>query len=121
MSNVALGRAGEDAACAFLEGKGYKIIERNFRCQLGEIDLIAQDKNVLVFIEVKTRYSTQCGQPFESVNYHKQQRLIRLAQVYLKFTRGTVNVLSRFDVVSIVIKAGQIHIDHIINAFSQQL
>ncbi len=117
MSNITLGRVGEDAACQYLESIGYKVIERNFRCQLGEIDLIAQDKNMLVVIEVKTRLSTQCGQPFESVTYFKQQRLIKLAQVYLKFKRGTVDVFCRFDVISIIFKGGDKDIKHIKNAF----
>ena len=64
MSNITLGRVGEDAACQYLERLGYKVIEQNFRCKLGEIDLIVSDKKVLVFVEVKTRLSTQCGQPF---------------------------------------------------------
>ena len=117
MSNVVLGKTGEDSACLFLESKGYKIIERNFRCWLGEIDVIAQDKNVLVFVEVKTRYSSKCGQPFEAVHFYKQKRLVKLAQVYLKFKKGTVNVMSRFDVISIVYKEGQKTIEHIKNAF----
>ena len=117
MSNIVLGRSGESAACAYLETKGFEIIDKNFRCRLGEIDLIAKDKNMHVFIEVKTRYSTQCGQPFESVTYHKQQRLKKLAQVYLKFNYRTVNILSRFDVISIIYKNAKPEIKHIKNAF----
>ena len=115
--NIPLGKVGEKAACEFLQAKGYQIIEQNFRCRIGEIDLIAKDKNILVFVEVKTRFSTHCGQPFESVTYHKQQRLIKLAQVYLKFKHRTVNVMCRFDVVSITIKDQKQEIKHLLNAF----
>ncbi len=117
MTNVSFGKIGEQAACEYLHSKGFKIIEQNFRCLLGEIDIVARDGGVLVFVEVKTRFSTQYGQPFESVTYHKQKRLIKLAQVYMKYKHGTVAILSRFDVVSILMKDRAKEITHIKNAF----
>jgi putative endonuclease len=115
--NISLGKLGENAACEYLEGKGFQVVERNFRCHLGEIDLVCKDNNVLVIVEVKARYSMHYGQPFESVTYHKQRRLIRLAQTYLKFKHGTVNLMTRFDVISISYKDGKKEIKHIRDAF----
>lgn len=80
----AVGKAYEDLATAYLIDKGYKILERNYRCKVGEIDIIAKDKNALIFIEVKYRKTTAFGAPAEAVNYYKQQRIMRSAKWYLK-------------------------------------
>lgn len=77
-------RLGEDLACEFLIKKGYKILERNFRKGYGEIDIIALDKNVLVFIEVKTRSSRKFGTPFEQIAPYKVRALERTALFYKK-------------------------------------
>ena len=99
-----LGQRGEDAACEYLERRGLKILERNWKCGYGEADIIALDGNVLVFCEVKTRKSLAAGAPEESVTYKKQQRYYKLAQVYR--SRATVSHCSvRFDVVSILVGA----------------
>ena len=98
-----LGDQGEDLAAVALKKQGYKIVERNYVTPLGEIDLIAKQKGVLVFIEVKTRKSGRFGAPAEAVHPAKQTKLRRLADYYLKQNRlGEVPV--RFDVVSIVIE-----------------
>lgn len=83
---LALGAYGEEVAAAYLCEQGYTLIERNFRCPLGEIDIIAKKRLDLVFVEVKTRRSTLFGLPQEAVGAHKQRQLMRAAQWYLKKT-----------------------------------
>lgn len=117
-NNKSLGRYGEDLAAVFLERKGWRILEKNFRNKLGEIDLIARDGKVIVFVEVKSRASLMCGMPYESVHVHKQRQMVRVAWSYLKFKFNTVDVAGRFDVISIYKDAcGQVHTEHIVNAF----
>jgi putative endonuclease len=99
---IALGKLGEAIASKFLKKKGYIIFEKNFSSPLGEIDIIAQDKDVLCFIEVKTRHSTAFGLPEEGVTGKKKKRLVRIAQFYLKGC-GKLNANCRFDVVSVLI------------------
>ncbi|MBI3602618.1 MAG: YraN family protein [Candidatus Omnitrophica bacterium] len=118
MSTQLLGNYGEEHACRYLQDKGYKILEKNFRNRMGEIDLIAQDKHTVCFIEVKTRKSLHCGQPYESVHPHKQRKIVQVALTYLKYRYRTVEVLSRFDVISIYYPADGIpELEHIVNAF----
>lgn len=103
----ALGRAGEDAACELLERKGFTVIERNWRCRAGEIDLIARRDGLLVFTEVKSRTSTAFGEPEESVTPVKARRIRALATEYLAAspTHGDV----RFDVIAVMLdKAGKV-------------
>jgi putative endonuclease len=83
-SKQSLGRWGEARAADFLETQGYQIVERNWRCELGEIDLIAKQAAVLVFVEVKARSSRLLGYPEEAVTPAKQQHLIEAAQNYLQ-------------------------------------
>ncbi len=117
-NNQSLGRYGEDLAAVFLERKGYRILEKNFENKLGEIDIIALDGTVTVFVEVKSRASLACGMPYESVHIYKQRQLTRVAWSYLKFRFNTIDIPARFDVVSIHKDAsGQVRIEHIINAF----
>lgn len=78
------GNAAEELACAFLQKKGLKLIERNFRCTYGEIDLIMQDGKTLVFIEVRLRSSAHFGGAAMSINHSKQQKLKRTAALYLQ-------------------------------------
>ncbi len=118
MSTKVLGNYGEEYACRYLQDKGYKILERNFRNKLGEIDLIAQDAQTICFIEVKTRKSLHCGQPYESVHPYKQRKMAKVALSYLKYRYRTVEILSRFDVISIYYPAeGAPKVEHIVNAF----
>ena len=118
MNNKSLGQYGEQIAADFLRGKGYRILEKNFKSRLGEIDVIARDGAVLVFVEVKIRKSLARGMPYESVHLYKQRKIIRLAQSFLNYRFGTVDVLCRFDVVSIYKPpAGVEKVEHIINAF----
>ncbi len=99
------GRAGEDAAAAFLLARGYRIIVRNYRRRFGEIDIIAEDGAVLVFVEVKSRQSNRFGSPFEAVDRRKQRQISRVALDYI--TRyGKENRPARFDVVAVELTAG---------------
>ncbi len=111
-----LGNKGEDLAVKFLKGKGYKIVSRNFKSPLGEIDIIAEDRGTLVFVEVKTRTDTSFGLPFEAVNYRKREKLKKIALYYLK-NRCKNDLPSRFDVLSIQAGSGENRIEHIIDAF----
>ncbi|MGI6285102.1 YraN family protein [Neomoorella humiferrea] len=95
------GLQGEAAAAAFLENMGYRILERNFRCPLGEIDIIAADGEEIVFVEVRTRSTNAFGTPQESVDRRKQTRLRRLAAYYLN-GRGLSGHPCRFDVAAVL-------------------
>ena len=112
-----LGKRGEDIAIKFLKEKGYKIIERNYRCPMGEVDVVAEDKETLVFVEVKTRTSTNFGLPEEAISYRKKQHLSRIASFYLIYHK-IKEANCRFDVVSILMESDKIKDIHLIkNAF----
>ncbi len=96
----ALGAKGEDAAAAYLERAGLHLVERNWRCQLGEIDIVAIDGETLVLCEVKTRRTRRTGRPEEAVGPAKQRKLKRLADAYLA-QAGDLACPVRFDVVAI--------------------
>src|SRR3989442_5688306 len=83
-----LGEEGERAAARFLEARGYRILERNYRTRRGEIDLIAEDGRILVFVEVKVRLDDRFGGPAAAITRAKQARIARLAQQYLVWRRG---------------------------------
>ena len=102
-----LGRGGEELAKRFLLSKGYKIVKRNFRAPFGEIDLIAYQKKVLVFIEVRTKTSSNFGAPEESISLNKKKKISRLASFYLKAKRLNENEIDcRFDVVCLTLDKG---------------
>jgi len=112
------GRKGEGLAQDFLRKKGYKIVATNYRCPFGEIDLIAQDKESMVFIEVKTRTNEDFGPPQLAVTARKQKQLIKVALNYLK--RNHLHQQDcRFDIVAInLTQEGGKRIELIKNAFS---
>ena len=83
MSNLSTGNYGEVLACEYLKKHGYEIIERNYRIRGGEIDIIAMDKDYMVFVEVKTRSSHEYGLPVESMTPWKIKHLLKAAQFYL--------------------------------------
>jgi putative endonuclease len=112
----ALGKEGERIAERYLKKKGYKLIERNYRCKGGELDLIALDRRVVVFVEVKARTGQGYGSPVEAVEYHKQQRMIRAAQVFLS-EKNLHQRDARFDVVGVSWPGGKPVVEHIENAF----
>lgn len=96
-----LGNKGERQAVRFLRQQGYRILERQHRDHFGEVDIIALDGSQIVFVEVKTRSTTDAGQPFEAVDLAKQQKIARAALAWLK-ARRRLNQSCRFDVISIV-------------------
>lgn len=100
ISTTQLGRKGEDLAAAFLTQRGYRILERNYRNRLGEIDIIALHRDTVCFIEVKARSSDDLGTPLEAITIYKQRKIIKVALTYLKF-KGLYDALARFDVVSV--------------------
>jgi putative endonuclease len=113
----ALGKSGEKIACRYLKNKKYKILTQNFRLFRGEIDIIAFDINTLVFVEVKTRKSTDFGLPEESVTASKQKQIKRIAQGFL-MRNNLQDAECRFDVISIHLDQSQRYrIRHIQNAF----
>ena len=97
--NKITGQCGEDAAVEFLKKKKYKIIERNYKNRIGEIDIIAKTKTDLVFIEVKTRSSDKFGTPAEAVTYYKKQKIVNTAKYYLLKNPTELNI--SFDVVEV--------------------
>lgn len=113
-----LGVRGEDAAARFLKRLGYKIVARGDRLKSGEIDLVAVDRQTVVFVEVKTRESADAGHPSEAVDAAKQRRLTRAAVSFLK-NHGLFESSARFDVVAVTWPAGQRRpaIEHFLNAF----
>lgn len=111
-----LGKAGEDLAERYLKRQGYAIVERNYRCPLGEIDLIALNKRVVVFVEVKTRRVDTSGAPLESVNAVKQRRLKRTALHYLSKHRLHDRDV-QFDVVGISLRSDPPAVQHVRHAF----
>lgn len=106
MNNKVIGRIGENAAVQYLESKGYTIRERNFRCKVGEIDVIATKDNSISFVEVKTRQNFNYGRPCEAVTYNKQNRIRQCAQYYLKGLErnGLRHISVKFEVIEIVIR-----------------
>lgn len=109
------GNKGEDIAADYLKKKGYTVLHRNYNTPLGEADIVAKDKNIIVFVEVKARSSDAFGQPFEAVNHRKQEKLKKIALYYLKHNKIELPV--RFDIVSIISRNGKAEVNHIPKAF----
>jgi putative endonuclease len=116
---MTLGLDGEMVAASYLKKKKYKIIDQNYRCRLGEIDIVAFLNNTMIFCEVKTRQNKKFGEPFESVTKTKQNRLRRLAEYYILNNKSLKDLSFRFDVISILMneKGKPAEIFHIENAF----
>ena len=114
-----LGMRGEDLACAELEKRGYVIVDRRFRTRCGELDIVARDGGVLVFVEVKARSGCNFGTPFESVTWKKRQRLSQMAASYL-CVKHLSGVSCRFDVVSVIEQHGTHTIELVRGAFDMQ-
>ncbi len=111
-----LGKEGERIAERYLKKKGYRLVERNYRCPVGELDLIALDRRVIVFVEVKTRTDDRFGGPLESVHWRKQQKMIKAAQFFLSQQRLHQRE-ARFDVIGISFVDREPVVEHIQNAF----
>ena len=116
MTKIDTGSEGEKIAAAYLKKNGYRICETNFRCPLGEIDIIAQDRSELVFIEVKTRKTRSLGYPEQAVGIRKQKKMSQLALLYLQKKKLT-DTSARFDVVAITMLPEGNEIKLIKNAF----
>jgi len=121
ISRIQLGAIGEDAAMRVLRRRGYRIRDRNLRCPMGELDLVAEDGGTLVFLEVKTRSTSDYGGPFEAISPLKRRRLQRLAVYYLA-TRRLMDRPCRFDAVSVSVDpAGRIRgVEVLVDAFEAE-
>jgi putative endonuclease len=111
-----IGRRGEALAAELLRAKGLTIVERNFRCRAGEIDLVALDGPTLVFVEVRSRRGDCAGTPFESVDPRKQARVTRVARHFVA-ARGLVDHDVRFDVIGIRFDHEPPAVEHLCGAF----
>jgi putative endonuclease len=105
-----LGRTGEDLAAEYLKKKGYRILERNVRTKLGEIDLVARKKDLLIFVEVKTGRPTPGFSPVDHFNENKRRKLSQLAEIYLARARTHLEV--RIDLIAVTIHQGTPAIEH---------
>lgn len=114
--NLSLGKSGEELAVSLLKENGYKIIERNFRTKIGEIDIVARDKDTISFVEVKLRNSDRFGLPQEALTTFKRRQISKVALTYLK-QKNLLDKKARFDVVSIILSKEGSKIDLIKNAF----
>lgn len=115
--NLNFGKSGEDKAVRFLKDNGYRILIRNYRTKLGEIDIIAKDKNTVCFVEVKTRLNNKFGLAVESIIPVKQRQMIKTATLFLK-KNNLLDKGARFDVVSVMGEGEEEEIKLIKNAFS---
>ena len=114
--NLQLGKSGEEIAANFLREKGYKILGRNYKTKLGEIDIIALDKGTYCFIEVKTRNSDKFGLPQEALSVFKQRQISKSALYFLK-EKNLLEKKARFDVVSVIMQDGYPEVGLIKDAF----
>lgn len=114
--NIGLfGLEGEEKAARYLKKQGYKIIAKNFQTRFGEIDIIAEDKKYIVFVEVKARGEKSIAEPKEFVDLRKQRKIITTAEIYL--AENPTEKQPRFDVVEVKKENGKTVINHIENAF----
>lgn len=109
-----IGKIGENLATKYLENKEYKVLLRNFRCRSGEIDIIAEDKNEIVFVEVKTRSILCYGRPAEAVDYFKRKHIYRTAKYFLH-KNNLERHFVRFDVIEIYLSNKKYKVSHIKN------
>lgn len=114
--NLWLGKSGEDEAVTFLKENGYKILARNYKSKLGEVDIIAKDRDSICFIEVKARRSDRFGLPQEAVQLSKQRQISKAALNFLK-TGNLLDKKARFDVVSVLYSNGEPKLELIKGAF----
>lgn len=117
MNKRKIGSKWEEQAVMLLESKGYEILERNYRCKIGEIDIIAKDDGVLVFVEVKYRSDNTYGYSIEAVTPAKQRTIRKVAQYYMTVVYKSQYVPCRFDVIGFDVSDGNVSVSHISNAF----
>jgi putative endonuclease len=117
LSKDDLGRLGEKLGARFLRRQGYRVVARNYACPAGELDLVALDRDTLVFVEVKTRRDDAAAMPEDAVNFHKRRQVTAAAKYYLLQTRAHDRPC-RFDVLAILLREGQEpEIEHFVDAF----
>ncbi|WP_148556331.1 YraN family protein [Terrisporobacter glycolicus] len=114
MNNIEKGKLGEEIALKYIISKGGKVIEKNYRTKIGEVDIIAKLNGELVFVEVKSRSNINYGYPSESVNYKKKRKITNVAKYYI-IDNSLENLSIRFDVIEIYFNEKKIN--HIVNAF----
>lgn len=114
--NLYLGKIGEEEAVGLLKDSGYRILQRNYKTRLGEIDIIAEEKGVICFIEVKTRQTDRFGLPSEAVSKFKQRQIAKCALAFLK-EKNILDKKARFDIVSIIYSKENPKLDLIRDAF----
>lgn len=112
-----LGNHSEQLARKFLVQQGFTVVQTNFFCKQGEIDLIVKKNQTLVFVEVRSKSNQLYGQPFETINQAKQIKIRRTAQYYLYQNPAMEQYYCRFDVISIIWQAGSAQLDWICDAF----
>lgn len=113
---IRTGKRGEELAVAYLKSKGYRIIERNYKCLFGEIDIVAKEGNTVVFVEVKSRKSEDFGDPQTAVGWEKKRKISRIALKYLD-EKQLYPCDARFDVVAVKMLPAGNTIELIQNAF----
>lgn len=114
-NNIKKGKMGENEAIKYLISQGYRIVDRNYRTKLGEIDIIAIKSNVLVFVEVKTRTSAKYGYPYEAVNWKKREKIYKTSLIYIKYKKMEGYQI-RYDIIEVFLRKKP-RINHIENAF----
>lgn len=107
-----VGKFGEDEAVKYLKQKGYRILDRNFSCNRGEIDIVALDKKEIVFIEIKSRKSLKYGLSSEAVTKYKLNHIYKTAEYYL-YVRNLEKEPTRIDVIEIYIKDNKVIVNHL--------
>ncbi len=113
---IRTGKKGEDIAVAYLKSTGYRIVERNYKCLFGEIDIVAKDGNTVVFVEVKSRKSEEFGDPQLAVGLEKQKKISKISLKYLE-EKHLYPCNARFDVVAIKMLPNGNRVELIQNAF----
>jgi putative endonuclease len=114
--NLDFGKEAESAAVKFLKAQGYKILRRNYKTKFSEIDIVAKDKGVICFVEVKARHSDRFGEPCEAISKHKQRQISKTAICYLK-ENSSFERPARFDVVTLLYTGDSPEINLIKDAF----
>lgn len=120
-ANHLMGQRAEQKACDFLLAKGLSLLQKNFSCYYGEIDLIMKDQDHIVFIEVRYRHRSDYGHALESINFSKRKKIIKAATYFLQKKVALYAVTSRFDIVTIQHQAQQVTINWIKNAFDADI
>ena len=115
MDKLTKGKKGEGFALDYLRKRDFLILETNYRNKIGEIDIIAIEGEVLVFIEVKSRTSTSFGRAYEAVNFHKQRKIINTSLIYLR-DKGLNDFQLRYDIIEVYM-TNRLKINHIKDAF----